>query len=109
MTLREAVDICDPDADPLGCAFLIAGFMRSALQGEPSTFEGDLASLVMAHEVGIDTTTGDGIRAWLADLGRVPDVDVPRRFWDEFTRAAEADEANDAAPTPPAGGSPEGV
>jgi hypothetical protein len=36
MTLREAVEIAGIDDDPLGCGFIIAAFLRSVVQGEPS-------------------------------------------------------------------------
>lgn len=94
MTLREACEHAGIDDDPLGCAFLVAGFLRSSLQGEPSTFEGECASLRVASEH-YDLTTGAGVRAWLADLGRVPDIDAPAAFWRRLADAAEADRAGE--------------
>ena len=79
-TLREFVESIGPDAEPLECAFLIAMILRSAVQGEASTFEGECASICMAMRLGIDTKTGDGIRAWLADLGAFADFPLPDRL-----------------------------
>ena len=81
MTLRYVLKyIVGIDEDPLGCAFIIATFLRSSVQGKVSTFEGDCSSLVIASEY-YDIQTGDGIRMWLNDLGKVPDIDVSSEYW----------------------------
>ena len=100
MTLREVLGTNDEiDADPLGCAFMIAATLRSALQGEPSTYEGECESLVKASEH-YDLKSGDGIRAWLDRLGVIPDMDLPDRFWLEMADASDADELNDEQEKP---------
>lgn len=96
MTLREVVNDVGIDEDPFACAFLIAGFLRSVVQGEPSTFEGECASLNKLHELtGWWADSPDDIRKWLADLGAIPDIDVPDAFWDAMAAAGEADEQNE--------------
>lgn len=93
MTLREACEEIGIDDDPLGCAFAIAAFMRTAIQGEPSTYEGECASLVKASEH-FELNTGDGIRNWLNDLGKIPDIEMPDSFWLSIA-TADADEDED--------------
>jgi len=95
MTLREAVALIGIDENPLGCGFAIAALLRTAVHGEPSTFEDECASLVKASEH-FDLKTGDGIRKWLADLGRVPDIDVPDSFW-LFIVNADSEESDEPA------------
>lgn len=80
MTRREAVDHVNPDLYPGQAAFIIAGFLRTVVQGEPSTFEGECASLNAAAKH-YDLRSGDGIRAWPAALGGVPDIPAPTGFW----------------------------
>lgn len=75
-TLRELCNIVGIEEDPLGCAFAIACVMRSAMQGEPSTYEGECASLVKASEF-FKVNTPDGIRKWLDDLGALAELDLP--------------------------------
>ena len=95
MTLRDALGTKEEiDADPLGAAFVIAACLRTAYQGEPSTYEGECASLLVASKH-FDLKTGDGIRAWLADLGTLPDMELPNRFWLSICDSAEVDELND--------------
>lgn len=94
MTLREACEqIVGIDTDPLGCAFVIAGLLRTAVQGEPSTFEGECASIVKAQEVmGISATSPADIRRWLDDLGRLADLDMSNEFWLNMVTADMEDE-----------------
>jgi hypothetical protein len=94
VTLRETLEnVIGIDDDPLGCAFAIAALLRSAVQGEPSTFEGECASLVKASEH-YDLTNGDGIRKWLGDLGWLPDIDVPDPFWLSIVEADQDEEGD---------------
>lgn len=97
MTLREmCIDAIGIDADPLGCAFVIVAVMRTAAQGEPSTFEGECASINKAAELlGIDPTDPAAIRWWLDDLKALADLDLPNEFWAALADSSEADEAND--------------
>lgn len=82
MNLREAVDVVGIEADPLGCGFAIAAFIRTAVQREPSTYEGECATLRAAIDtLPYDVTTPAGIRAWLDDLGTVAELDMPRTWW----------------------------
>ena len=90
MTLREAVEKIGYD-EPLECAFIIAACMRSAVQGEPSTYEGDCASIRKAREH-FDTRTADGIRAWMDDLGQFADFDFPDSWWINVLEADANDE-----------------
>ena len=90
MTLREAVEVAGIDDDPLSCGFVIAAFLRTVVQGEPSTYEGECASLIKASEY-FDLKTGDGIREWLADLGRLPDLDLTDSFWLSIVEADQDD------------------
>ena len=95
MTLRDVLGSNDEiDADPLGAAFMIAGTLRSAYQGEPSTYEGECATILKASEH-FDLKSGDGIRAWLDRLGVLPDMELPDRFWLAMCEASDADELND--------------
>lgn len=80
MTLRDMCESVGIDSDPQGCAFVIAGTLRTAVQGEPSTFEGECASLVKASEF-YDVRTPAGIRKWLNALGAAADHDLPKEFW----------------------------
>ena len=95
MTLRDVLGSNDEiDADPLGAAFMIAATLRSAAQGEPSTYEGECATLAKASEH-FDLKSGDGIRVWLTRLGVIPDMDLPDSFWLSMAAAADSDELND--------------
>jgi hypothetical protein len=94
MTLRELVTKAD---NPLEASFMIAGFLRTAIQGEPSTYEGDCASIVKAMDtLPFDITTPEGIQSWLTDLGTVPDIDMPDSFWLSMAESAEADDTGEA-------------
>ena len=81
MTLREMVDEIGIDECPLECAFVIAALLRTTLQREPSTFDGECASLVMATKVYGKVNEPESIRKWLASLGKIPDLDVPDSIW----------------------------
>lgn len=102
MTLREVcADAIGIDADPMGCAFLIAAVLRTGVQGEPSTFEGECASINKAAELlGIDPTSPASIRWWLDDIKALADLDMPNEFWAALVDSADADEANDQEDIP---------
>ena len=81
MTLREMVNEIGIKEEPLQCAFVIASLLRSTLQREISTFEGEYSSVLMASEVYGNQNTPEGVREWLRCLGKVPDIDVPNKVW----------------------------
>lgn len=99
MTLRELCDVVGIDSDPLGCCFVIAAVLRSAVQGEPSTFEGECASILKAHEH-YDTWTGAGVRAWLDGLGEAATLDLPDGFILSIMSADGEEEDSSADPGP---------
>ena len=86
MTIREMCEAVGIDRDPLGCGFVIASALRTAVQGEASTFEGECASLIKASDH-FDVNTAAGIRAWLTDLGKAAEFDFPDSFWAAIARA----------------------
>lgn len=92
MTLREACDGIGIDEDPIGCAFVIAAMLRTSVQREPSTFEGECASINKLHELtGLRMDRPDDVRAWLNDLGTVPDIEVPDSLWLSLADASDRD------------------
>ncbi len=96
MTLRSAVDVIGIDTDPLGCAFIIAAFLRTAVQRSPSTLEGECASILKFEELtGKSCKEPASIRYWLDDLKAVADIPAPLSWWGELLAAAECDEEND--------------
>ena len=93
MTLREFVSLAD---DPLEASFMIASFLRTVVQGEPSTYEGECATIRKAMEIlPFDLTTMEGIQQWLDDLGRLSDINCPNEFWLSMCNSEDADEVND--------------
>ena len=87
-TLREMCEIVGIDDNPMECAFVIAALLRTTLQKEPSTFDGECASIVAACETYGLMDKPESIRKWLDALGKVADFDVPDRVW---LSIAEAD------------------
>lgn len=88
-TLRELVEQFSSDDDPSNpfeCAFLIAMVMRTAIQGEASTIEGECLSLIKAREH-YDLESMDGIRQWLDDLGECADTEVPELVLSQIASA----------------------
>lgn len=79
MTLRELCDVVGIDDDPLGCGFAIVAVLRSAVQGEPSTYEGECASLLKASEL-FDVNDPQGIRLWLDALGEFTTINLPEKW-----------------------------
>jgi hypothetical protein len=96
MSLRDVCESVGPDAEPMECAFLIAAFLRTAVQGEPSTFEGECASLVKASER-YDIDNGADIRRWLDNLGPAAELKMPTVWWAKMVESADADEQNGPA------------
>jgi hypothetical protein len=93
MTLREMVNEVGIDDDPLGCAFVIAGFLRTAAQKEPSTFEGECASINKLHQLtGRDVSKPETIRWWLDDCEPASSLEVPDWWWLEICKAQDRDE-----------------
>ena len=85
-SLRQMCEFVGIDSNPLGCGFVITALLRSAAQGEPSTFEGELASLVKASDH-FDLKAGKGIREWLTDLGELADMPLPESYWAKIVSA----------------------
>lgn len=99
-SLNDMLLLLDVDADPLEAAFLIAGFLRTAVQGEVSTFEGECASLLKAGEH-FDLKSGDGIRAWVADIGVLASHPIPAWWWAKIADAAGSDDDDDLSDDDP--------
>lgn len=81
MTLREMVESIGIDEDPMGCAFVIAAYLRTADQREPSTFEGECATLVRATEAYGRMDDPAAVRRFLEAFSGVADIPVPDAFW----------------------------
>jgi hypothetical protein len=81
MTLREMIDSIGIDEEPLECSFVMVAFMRTVLQGEPSTFEGDCASLIKTAELVGRPNQPETVRKVLSHLGPIPDMEVPDSIW----------------------------
>ena len=92
MTLREMCDSIGIDDEPFECAFVIAGLLRTILQREPSTFEGECATLVEVTKLIGHVDEPETIHKWLAMLGPIPDQEVPDSLWQSM---AEADQEDD--------------
>ena len=98
MTLREIVEEIGIDDFPDQCAFVIASTMRTSVQGEPSTFEGECASLCKLRELtGWRVDSPEDIRSRLADLGRFADHDFPDEFWIAIANADQEDDNEDGS------------
>lgn len=93
MTLREMVESIGIDEEPFECAFCIASLLRTVIQREPSTFEGECATLVQVTEKIGRVDEPATIRRWLQLLGRVPDLEVPDSVWMSIVDADQDEEA----------------
>lgn len=87
MTLREMLDFVGIDENPLQCAFVIAGLLRTSIQREVSTFEGECATLLLATEHYGKISNPENLRRWIDDLGQVMDIDVPDSLWFAISEA----------------------
>lgn len=87
MTLREMCDTIGIDDNPFECAFCIAALLRTCHQGEPSTFEGECATLLQVTEHIGRVDEPETIRKWLATLKKIPDMEVPDSVWLSITEA----------------------
>ena len=75
-TIREMCLRYDPDTEPIDCGLAIVYPIAAAVLGATPTAEHCLAYL---HNTGRieNAKSGDGIRAWLDDLGAAADVTIP--------------------------------
>lgn len=93
MTLRQAVDLVMQDGDWLEGAFVIAAFLRTAAQGEPSTYEGECASINKAIDIlPFDVKSPEGIQLWLAHIGELADKDMPDKWWKQIAETADEED-----------------
>lgn len=79
------------DEAPFECAFVIASFLRTVDQGEPSTLDGDCATLCAVCDSHGRPDDPDAVRRWLLALGDLPDREVPDELWLSMIEAHDAD------------------
>ena len=91
MTLREICDMISIDKNPIECAFVIASSLRTILQGEPSTIEGECATILAAEEEYGSVTDPSSIRLWLDRLGPVSEANIPDRILRGIVEANQSD------------------
>jgi hypothetical protein len=99
MTLREMCDSIGIDDNPFECAFCIAALLRSSLQREPSTFEGECATLVEVTKLIGRVDQPETIRRWLGMLKAIPDMEVPDSTWLSIVNADLEDDENEEQTT----------
>lgn len=92
MTLRELVEIVDIDADPEQAAVMLITVVRSSLQGEPSTVEGETASYLKAEEFYGTMSDPANVRKMLAGFEQIMDIEIPRSLLRKMLDSYERDE-----------------
>lgn len=76
-TLREMCQIIGIDEDPVSCALVVAGVLRTIEQQEAATLEGEASSVLVLQDQYGSTVNGDMVRKWLDRLGKVADMTIP--------------------------------
>lgn len=87
MTLREMLEVIGIDEEPLQCAFIIAALLRTVVQREASTFEGECAGLVEVSKLVGEMNRPESVRKLLDGLGGIPDMEVPDSLWLQIATA----------------------
>lgn len=90
-TLREAIELLDIDSNPIGSSMIIAGWLRSMDQGEPSTREGECASLNGVMDVYGRIDDPANVRKWIEDIGPALDKPMPDAWVENLVAIWEQD------------------
>ena len=95
MTIREIANLTLEDSqaslgDLSGSLLTMLGILRSGLQGEPATFEGELVSALKWTDI-YGKISADGIRRWLDDIGKLADMPIPDSVLKGYLDAADSD------------------
>lgn len=79
MTLREIIELVREDSDeswPVEAMFAVCGALRTAAQGEASTYDGDCTGL-LAWTTKYGPPTSESVRQFMDECPQLMEMEIP--------------------------------